>query len=63
MAKLVSPQVFLVGATEMDLNGVGDYLRRTGQEAFLNDVAQARSEGVPSGMVLCSMFATRRSGL
>lgn len=57
MPKFVKPEVFLVGATQMEYGGVHDYLRATGQEDFEKDIFAARLEGVPMGMALCSMYA------
>lgn len=57
MPKFVKPEVFLVGATQMDYEGVRAYLRATGQTEFENDIFAARMEGVSTGMALCSMYA------
>lgn len=57
MGKLVTPKVFLVGYTIMDMLGLEDYLRATGNEDFLETVAAARRDGVPLAEVLVSLFA------
>ncbi len=53
----VLPKVFMIGATEIDMVGIVDYLNYTNQHEFLTDINQAQSEGINNGEILCSMFA------
>lgn len=53
----VLPKVFLVGYTNMDLNGMLDYLRHTGQEDFFNEIKLAKANGLSDGEILCSFYA------
>ena len=55
--RFVRPTVYLIGATQMDMDGVKAFLRETNQEAFLEEVYQAEAAGVPGGMILCSLYA------
>jgi thymidylate synthase (FAD) len=57
MPGFVLPKVYLVGATQMEMDGVKAFLRETGQEAFLEEVYEAEVQGVPGGMILCSIYA------
>lgn len=54
MGKLVKPKVFFVGATEVNQQGLKDYLAYTGQGEFWAEFEQALAEGIPSGLALCS---------
>ena len=56
MGKLVKPKVFFVGATEVNPQGLKDYLEYTGQSEFWEEFEQALSEGIPSGLALCSVY-------
>ena len=57
MGRLVTPKVYLVGYTAIDLAGLTEYLKNTGNEAFLDDVAEARRLGLSDGEILCSFYA------
>lgn len=54
---LVDPRTFFLGATEVDRDGLAEYLTYTGQESFLEEFDVAVAEGVHSGLALCSFFA------
>lgn len=57
MAKLVQPKVFYLGCTEVDEDGLQQYLLSTGNGAFMEDYAKARNAGLSSGEALCSFYA------
>lgn len=59
MSKLiVSPEVFLVGETQLLNDGVFDYLRASGNEAFIATINEARLySNASDAQILCSMFA------
>lgn len=57
MGKFVKPEVYLVGYTTIDSNGLAEYLKAAGCEDFANSVATAREEGLSDGEILCSMYA------
>lgn len=57
MGKLVTPKVFMVGFTEMNDQGVLDYLKESGNEDFWASVLEARVSGISNAEILCSMFA------
>ncbi len=60
MGKLVTPSVYLVGYTTIDEKGLADYLRDSGNEAFLSSYQTAREQGLSSGEILCSFYAKLR---
>lgn len=53
MGQLTQPQTFLVGSTQLEQEGLRSYLEATGNEAFWNDVNEARELKVSGGEVLC----------
>jgi thymidylate synthase (FAD) len=53
----VKPEVFLVGYTTPDIEGIKMYLAETDQKEFLQDIYQALEEGVSGGEIICSMYA------
>lgn len=55
--KFVNPLVFMVGHSEIDLQGLRAYLDFTDNREFMIDVEQARLNGVSGGEILCSTFA------
>ena len=57
MAGTVSPRVYLVGYTHMEIPEVVRYLKDTDQSEFLNEITQARDEGISTGEILCSLYA------
>jgi thymidylate synthase ThyX len=57
MGKLVSPKVYLVGHTVLDMEGIERYLEDSGNLDFLETIKDARSGGLSDGEILCSMFA------
>lgn len=57
MGKLVSPKVFLVGFTDVNVSGLKDYLEHTGQTDFLQTFVEAIDDGISPGEALCSFYA------
>lgn len=57
MSRFVTPAVFQVGYTTMDMRGLKDYLKHTRQEAFLKTLTEAELDNVEAGEVLVSTFA------
>jgi len=55
--KFVTPKTYLVGYTAIDVNGLSDYLKDTGQEDFLSVIGEAKKEGLSDGEILCSFYA------
>ena len=53
----VKPQVYLIGYTSINLNGLIEYLKDTGNIEFLQDLDNARQEGLSDGEILCSFYA------
>ncbi len=58
MGKLVSPKVFLLGYTQVDIKGLEAYLKYTDQEAFMDVFwAAVNEQGISHGEALCSIYA------
>lgn len=55
--RFVTPKVFLVGYSGIDMQGLLDYLRYTGNSEFADDIAKARELGISDGEILCSFYA------
>ncbi len=53
----VLPKTYLIGYTEVNLQGLKDYLHDSGQEVFLEEIEQAQKEGLNNGEILCSFYA------
>lgn len=53
----VLPKTFLVGQTKINLSGLILYLEETNQLEFLEDITQAKNEGLSEGEILCSFYA------
>jgi thymidylate synthase (FAD) len=53
----VTPQTYLVGYTSINLDGLVSYLTDTNQKEFLEEITQAKSEGLSDGEILCSFYA------
>lgn len=56
-AKLVKPKVYFIGATALNTSELNSYLTDTGQEIFMQEIAQAMESGLNAGEVLCSFYA------
>lgn len=54
--KFVEPKTYLTGVTGISF-GLERYLYESGNEEFLKDIAQAKSEGLSDGEILCSFYA------
>ncbi len=57
MGKLVSPSVYLVGYTTMDVTGMWQYLADTDNDDFKTSIESAKREGLTDGEILCSFYA------
>lgn len=57
MENFVTPKVFLIGETQMDLHSIISYLKYTDQEEFLDDILAAQEEGLSHSEILCSFYA------
>jgi thymidylate synthase (FAD) len=57
MGQLVSPKVFLVGYSALDMGGLTDYLTYTKQLDFLDSVKAAKDAGISEAEIMCSMYA------
>lgn len=57
MGKLVTPEVYYVGATTICTKGLHEYLRDSGNEDFLATIEAAEDEGLSDGEILCSFYA------
>lgn len=57
MGAFVLPKVYWVGYSEINEDGLDSYLRDTGNSEFAGSIAAARSAGISSAEILCSMFA------
>jgi thymidylate synthase ThyX len=55
--KFKKPKVYLIGETVINQQQIVSYLRDTGQQEFLADIDQARSEGLSYMEILCSFYA------
>ena len=53
----VSPKVYFLGATALNLDALQDYLQDTGQTEFLEYVEDAKKQGLNDGEILCSFYA------
>jgi thymidylate synthase (FAD) len=51
------PKTFLIGFATIDMDGITDYLEHTGNLDFLEEIEQARLEGISDGEILCSFYA------
>lgn len=57
MASFVLPEVYLVGFTTTDSEGMSSYLRDTGNQEFLGAMDDARRRGLSDGEIMCSFYA------
>lgn len=57
MGKFVTPKVYLIGYTGIDIVSLGRYLKDTENLDFQDDIWQAGTDGVKEGELLCSFFA------
>lgn len=53
----MQPKVYLVGHTAVLEDGLNQFLRDTGNEAFAEQIADARELGLSDGEILCSFYA------
>lgn len=57
MGKLVTPQVFFVGFTSINWEGLNAYLDATGNQDFAESMSKAFEQGVTEGEALTSFYA------
>ncbi len=57
MPELLQPKTYLVGSTQIESDGMIDYLKETGQLGFVDSVSAAQEEGLHDGEILASMAA------
>ncbi len=57
MGKLVTPKVYWIGSTVIEMEGLGDYLTETGNGDFYQSIVAARDMGLSEGEILTSFFA------
>src|SRR3954469_12889793 len=57
MGKFVTPKVFLVGYTGIDMEGLWEYLKEAQAEEFADSIRAADGEGLSDGEILCSFYA------
>ena len=57
MSKIVTPKVYFVGKTVMNLEGVISYLEDSGNSDFMESINAATESGLSHAEILCSMFA------
>ena len=55
--KIAKPQVFLVGQTGINVPGLEAYLKETGNQEFLEVIAEARTQGLGDNELISSFFA------
>lgn len=53
----VSPKVYLIGYTAMDIFALTEYLKDTEQMEFLEEIEKAVNKGLDLGEILCSFYA------
>lgn len=53
----VFPRVFFLGYTKIDMDGLVAYLTYTDQKEFLEDIEEAKKQGISDGEILCSFYA------
>lgn len=57
MGKLVTPKVYLIGYTNIDMEGLGEYLTDSGNGDFYQSIVAARDKGLSDGEILTSFYA------
>ena len=57
MSKLVTPKVYLVGQTEVNLDEITKYLDDSDNTDFLKSIEEAQVAGISTAEILCSLFA------
>jgi thymidylate synthase (FAD) len=57
MSNLVTPKVYFVGRTEVNLDDVIRYLKDSGNEVFQESIKDALDGGISTAEILCSLFA------
>lgn len=60
MGKLVTPETYLIGYTCMDMNGMDQYLKASGNEDFADTITAATASGLSQGEALTSFYAKRK---
>lgn len=57
MSKLVTPKVYLVGQTEVNIDEITKYLDDSDNTDFLKSIEEAQAAGISTAEILCSLFA------
>ena len=57
MSKLVTPKVYLVGQTEVNLDEIKQYLDDSDNSDFIKSIEEAQAYGLSTAEILCSLFA------
>ncbi len=55
--KLVTPKTYLTGFTSINTDGLIEYLQDTDQTEFIQDIDDAKTQGLSEGEILCSFYA------
>ena len=54
---MLEPTTYLIGQTKANWDGLGRYLKDTGQSDFMEDVQDAEDDGITGAEILCSFYA------
>lgn len=57
MSKLTTPKTYFVGSTSLHYDDIIQYLQDTDQSEFIEEIDQAKKEGLSDGEILCSFYA------
>jgi len=57
MGKLVTPEVYLIGYSNIDMEGMTQYLKDSGNQDFLESIQVAREGGLSDGEILTSFYS------
>ena len=57
MDRFVTPDVYYIGQTTIDREGLNRYLLNSGNEDFITAMDKAREEGLSDAEILCSFYA------
>lgn len=57
MGTLVKPEVYFIGATMIDMNGLIAYLKASGNEDFIQSIGACGGAGLHDGEILVSFYA------
>lgn len=57
LKNFVLPKTYLIGFTSVNMDSLIEYLTDTDQLEFLEDIAEAKDQGLNDGEILCSFYA------